>query len=67
LFPDGLLAGREIKDLRRELESAYLLRLFRETGGKIPKLLERLGIRRSNFYTWLRKVGLDVEEMRRRL
>jgi DNA-binding NtrC family response regulator len=67
LFPESVLAGRDLKDLRRELDRAYLQRLFRETRGSIPRMLGVLGIRRSYLYSWLRSVGLDVQEMRKQL
>jgi DNA-binding NtrC family response regulator len=67
LFPTEVMAGRDLKVLHRELDRAYLLRMFHETRGNVPAMLEALGIRRSNFYTWLRRVGLDVEEMRKGL
>ena len=66
-FPDSLLAGRSLKDLRRELDSAYVKKLFREHGGKVKKVVEVLGIQRSYFYSWLRELGLSVQEMRRDL
>ncbi|MBN1442873.1 MAG: DUF2791 family P-loop domain-containing protein, partial [Planctomycetes bacterium] len=67
LFPERLLEGRDLGELRRELEKSYLEKLFLETRGDVPRMLERLGIRRSNLYTWMRKVGIDVAELRRRL
>ena len=30
-------------------------------------MLEELGIKRANLYTWFKKVGLDVKELRRSL
>jgi DNA-binding NtrC family response regulator len=52
LFPDDILEGRELPELRRELEKSYLCRLFRETGGDIRAMTDRLGVQRSNLYTW---------------
>ena len=63
LLFDGPKAGRE---LRRELDRSFLLRLFRQTGGDIREMGRALGVRRSNLYTWLRKVGIDIRELRNR-
>lgn len=67
VFPDEILAGRNLKELRAELDKAYLLHLFRATEGDIQKMLKKLGIKRSNLYTWFRKLGIDVRELRRRM
>jgi DNA-binding NtrC family response regulator len=64
LFPPDLLAGRDIEDLRRELDRAYLERVFQESGGRIPEILDALRIRRSTLYAWMRRVGLDVKDLR---
>jgi DNA-binding NtrC family response regulator len=67
LFPDALFAGRGLDELRRELERAYLVRLFHAAGGDNGEMTASLGIKRSNLYTWLRKLGIDIAELRRRL
>lgn len=65
LFPPEAIAGRDLRDLRRELESAYLGRLFRDTGGDLARMAETLGVTVSNLYHWLKKVGLDIRALRR--
>ncbi|HLU48932.1 MAG TPA: sigma 54-interacting transcriptional regulator [Planctomycetota bacterium] len=64
LFSSGRIEDRSLADLKRELERAYLERLFRSTGGNIAAMLERLEIKRSNLYTWFAKLGLDIRAMR---
>jgi len=67
LFSDDLLAGRDIKDLKRNLERAYLRRLFKETGGDIEKMSENLAMKRVSLYLWFRRIGMDVHALRREL
>ncbi len=67
LFSDELLAGRNLKDLKRELERSYLLRLFRETSGDIARMARALEIKKPALYVWLRRLGIDVRELRRSL
>ncbi len=67
LFGDDLLEGRTLDELRTELERAYLEKLFLDSGGDVRRVLEHLGIRRSNLYTRFRKLGIDVRELRQRM
>ena len=62
-----MLAGRELGDLKLELERAYLRRLFAELGGDVDRMAERLSVKRVTLYIWLRRVGLDVRQLRREL
>jgi DNA-binding NtrC family response regulator/tetratricopeptide (TPR) repeat protein len=64
LFGEDLFAGRELGDLHRELDRAYLIGLFRETGGDLRKMMEIARVKRSSLYRWFRRVGLDPEELR---
>ena len=66
-FPDALLASRTIKDLRRDLDYAYLCWLFREVSGDIKTMTQRLGIQRAQLYAWFQKVGVDIRALRRSL
>jgi DNA-binding NtrC family response regulator/Tfp pilus assembly protein PilF len=63
-FPEAALEGRSLEELRTELERAYLEKLFRDAGGDIHVILERLRIQRSNLYSWFRRVGIDIRELR---
>ena len=67
LFSEELLAGRDLKDLKRELERSYLVRLFRETSGDIAAMARSLGIKKPALYIWFRRVGIDVHGLRRSL
>ena len=67
IFGDDVLAGRSLKELKTELERAYLTRLFRETGGDIERMGQTLGVKTSNLYHWLRRVGIEVRSLRHRL
>jgi DNA-binding NtrC family response regulator/tetratricopeptide (TPR) repeat protein len=67
LFGDEVLAGRDLKDLKNELEKAYLIRLFRETGGDIDAMARSLGKKRISLYVWFHRVGIDVRALRRSL
>jgi DNA-binding NtrC family response regulator/DNA-binding transcriptional ArsR family regulator len=58
------LIDRSLGELKLELERAYLTQLFRELGGDLRKVMARLGIRRSRLYLWLRRLGLDVRDLR---
>jgi DNA-binding NtrC family response regulator/tetratricopeptide (TPR) repeat protein len=67
IFGDDLLAGRDLKTLRRELDRAYLTRLFRETGGNVEEMAAALGVSASGVYPWLRRAGIDIRALRRLL
>ncbi len=61
------MGDRNLKELRTELERAYLEKAFIDCQGDIKTLTQFLGIKRSNLYTWLKKVGLDVKDLREKL
>jgi DNA-binding NtrC family response regulator len=64
LFAPELLAGKDIKELHRDLDRAYLAGLFRDARGDLPRTAEKLGITLSNLYNWLKRAGLDVRTLR---
>ena len=64
LFDEKLLEGRRLEDLKRELERAYLLRLFRKVRGDLRKMMAALGVKQSHLYSWLKKAGIDVRALR---
>jgi DNA-binding NtrC family response regulator len=66
LFKDELLDGMSIEELKLELERAYLTRLYQRVAGDLKEMQKVLGVRRSNFYTWLKRVGLDIRDLRSR-
>jgi DNA-binding NtrC family response regulator len=61
---DERLRGRSLDELRGELERAYLAHLYRETGGDLGAMMKKLGVKRAYLYRWLRKVGLDIRNLR---
>jgi DNA-binding NtrC family response regulator/tetratricopeptide (TPR) repeat protein len=65
LFPETVLKERPLEELRAALDREYLVLAFREARGEIAAITRRLGMKRSNLYAWLRKVGLDVRALRR--
>jgi DNA-binding NtrC family response regulator len=65
LFDEGAIAGRKIHDLHRELDRVYLSRLFRDSNGDFDAMAGALGIKVSNLYHWLKRVGLDIRGLRR--
>ncbi|MCZ6792962.1 MAG: sigma 54-interacting transcriptional regulator [Planctomycetota bacterium] len=50
LFSEEQIAGRELDDLRRELEKTYLVRLFRETRGNVSAMAQQVGLKRGSLY-----------------
>ena len=66
-FPRDLLVQRELGDLRDELERAYLVCLFEETGGDIRAMMQKLDIKRSSLYRWFARLDIDTNALRRRI
>jgi len=62
-----VLAGRKLEDLHRELDRAYLTRLFQRSRGDLKTMIEESGIKRSSLYRCFARLGLDIEELRRRM
>ena len=67
LYTAEVLEGRNLEDLRKDLERAYLANLFRKLGGDPEALMKALGIKRSRLYAWMRKLGLDPKKLRAEL
>jgi len=67
LFSEELVAGRDLKLLRKELDRAYLTRFFRDTAGDIGKMAAALEVKASRLYAWLRETGIDIKSLRREL
>jgi len=64
LVPEKLLEGRTLDEVRREVERAYVLRLHREVKGDLSAMMAALGVRRTQLYELLRKLGLDIRALR---
>jgi DNA-binding NtrC family response regulator len=64
-FDEEAVAGRDLRHLRRELDRVYLTRLFRDSGGDLRVMARALGVKLSNLYHWLRRVGIDIRTLRR--
>jgi DNA-binding NtrC family response regulator len=58
------MAGRSFEDWRREAERAYVLRLFRESRGNLPKIMAALGVRRTQLYALFRRLGIQPQSLR---
>ena len=67
LFSRELVQGRRLQDLRDELDRVYLLNLFEEMGGSIPRMVAALDVTQASLYRWLRRLGIDVRGLRREL
>jgi DNA-binding NtrC family response regulator len=67
LFDAGLLRGRSLTELHRELDREYLAMLFQRTRGDLHAMASTLEIKLANLYHWLRRVGLDIRVLRRGL
>jgi DNA-binding NtrC family response regulator/tetratricopeptide (TPR) repeat protein len=67
LFAPDLVAGRDLGKLRDELERVYLARLFRDTRGDFPKMMEVLGVTQATLYRWFKRLDLDPGSLRRGL
>jgi DNA-binding NtrC family response regulator len=63
-FREALFKGRDLKELKLELERAYVTSLFREKQGNLQEMMKRLGLKRTQLYALFRKVGLDVKTLR---
>ncbi|MCZ6794807.1 MAG: sigma 54-interacting transcriptional regulator [Planctomycetota bacterium] len=61
------LESRELEDLKLEVEREYLAHLFASVRGDPEKMMQKLGLKRTQLYARFRKLGLDVRELRREL
>lgn len=64
-FREDLLT-RGLEHWRNELEREYLTRLFVEEEGNIEAMTARLGVKRTKLYSWLRDLGIRMEDLRRK-
>jgi DNA-binding NtrC family response regulator len=64
-LPKDLLE-RSLDAWRAELEREYIQRLFARSGGDPRPVMAALGVKRTKLYAWLRKLGMDVRELRGR-
>jgi len=65
--PAGDLLDRSLADRRRNLEREYLASLFLSLRGDTREMMRRLGVRSTKLYAWLRDLGLEIRELRKRL
>jgi DNA-binding NtrC family response regulator/tetratricopeptide (TPR) repeat protein len=65
LFDEESVAGRDLRQLRDELERVYLRRLFRDTKGDVSRMTRILGVKHASLYRWFKRLGLNVRSMRR--
>ncbi len=60
----AIRAGRSLKDLRRDLEASYVTELFRELDGDVERMMETLGVKKTQLYDLFRRTGVDVKSLR---
>ena len=65
IFREDQIEGRGLDELKRELERAYMIRLFRDVQGDLGKMMKTLEVKQSYFYTWLRRLKIDVRGLRK--
>lgn len=63
IHPEAI-AGRDLDELRRELDRVYLERLYRDTEGDLSRMQEILNVGRSGLYAWFKRVGLSIQDLR---
>jgi len=61
------LLHRGLDEIRDEIEREYLTQLFARTKGDPRAMMERLGVGKTKLYAWIRKLGLDLDALRRDL
>ena len=64
--PSHSLLDRPLAERRDELEREYLTQLFDELGGNVRAMARKLEIRHTTLYGWFQRLGLDVDQLRRR-
>jgi transcriptional regulator with PAS, ATPase and Fis domain len=67
LFDDAVIDRHGLNDLKTALERQYLVRLFLRSSGDLERMTKSLGIKRTRLYVWMRRLGIDVRELRKRL
>ncbi len=63
-FSDDLLAGKDLPELHRSLDIAWLCARFADFDGNMTALATSLGMTRSSLYKWLRRLGVDPNSWR---
>jgi DNA-binding NtrC family response regulator len=66
LFDEAIVERHSLPELKLALERQYLRQVFLKCQGDPRRMMERLGLKRTRFYTWCRKLGLDLKDMRKR-
>lgn len=61
---EAIRQGCSLKELRRELDAAYLRGLWHETAGDLGAMMRVLGMKRTQLYELLKKSGVDLRELR---
>jgi len=61
------LLERRLEAWREDLERDYLTQLFRKREGDLKAMMRDLGVGSTKLYAWLRKLGLSVRQLRKRL
>ena len=64
---DLSLLSRDLGDWRDDLERDYLRALFTNLDGNVQRMARRLDVQRATLYAWLKRLGLDLVEMREAL
>jgi transcriptional regulator of aromatic amino acid metabolism len=67
LFDEGLMTQHGLPELKLALERQYLTSVFQRCGGDVRRMMKLLQIKRTRLYTWYRKLGIDLPELRKRL
>jgi DNA-binding NtrC family response regulator len=67
LFDEGLMTQHGLPELKLALERQYLTSVFQRCGGDVRRMMKLLQIKRTRLYTWYRKLGIDLPELRKKL
>jgi DNA-binding NtrC family response regulator len=57
-FPEELLEGRDLGELHRDLDIAWLRKRFLALGSSMSALAASLRMNRSSLYRWLKRLGV---------
>ncbi len=58
------LLNKDLDEWKRDLEREYITRLFKELDGDMKAIMDRLGVKSTKLYTWLKDLGLNVKDLR---
>ncbi|MGF1526887.1 MAG: sigma-54-dependent transcriptional regulator [Candidatus Competibacterales bacterium] len=59
---DSIPLDLPLREAREQFERKYLLEQFKECGGNVARLAERVGMERTNLYRKLRALGIDPKK-----